>query len=112
MQEYARVCQSMPEYARVCQIMPEYNRVCQSMPEYARVCQSMQEYARVCQSMPDRPQRWSIFQGDGMVNVFLLGHHCRQWFFNGFDKVGPSPLNVFLGVQPLKPMVFRWFSKF
>ena len=43
-----------------------------------------------------RPQRWSIFQGDGMVNVFL-GHHCRQWFFNGFDKVGPSPLNVFWG---------------
>ena len=59
-----------------------------------------------------RPQRWSIFQGDGMVNVFFLGHHCRQWFFNGFDKVGPSPLNVFLGVQPLEPMVFRWFSKF
>ena len=24
-------------------------------------------------------------------------------------KVGPSPLNVFLGVQPLEPMVFRWF---
>ena len=30
--------------------------------------------------------------------MFFLGHHCRQWFFNGFDKVGPSPLNVFLGV--------------
>ena len=59
-----------------------------------------------------RPQRWSIIQGDGMVNVFSLDHHCRQWFFNGFDKVGPSPLNVFLGVQPLEPMVFRWFSKF
>ena len=59
-----------------------------------------------------RPQRWSIFQGNGMVNVFFLGHHCRQWFFNGFDKVGPSPLNVFWGVQPLEPMVFRWFSKF
>ena len=44
--------------------------------------------------------------------MFFLGHHCRQWFFNGFDKVGPSPLNVFLGVQPLEPMVFRWFSKF
>ena len=59
-----------------------------------------------------RPQRWSIIQGDGMVNVFFLGHHCRQWYFNGFDKVGPSPLNVFWGVQPLEPMVFRWFSKF
>ena len=47
-----------------------------------------------------------------MVNVFFLGYHCRQWFFNGFDKDGPSPLNVFGGVQPLKPMVFRWFSKF
>ena len=44
--------------------------------------------------------------------MFFLGHHCRQWFFNGFDKVGPSPLNVFWGVQPLEPMVFRWFSKF
>ena len=44
--------------------------------------------------------------------MFFLGHHCCQWFFNGFDKDGPSPLNVFGGVQPLKPMVFRWFSKF
>ena len=44
--------------------------------------------------------------------MFFLGHHPRQWFFNGFDKVGPSPLNVFLGVQPLESMVFRWFSKF
>ena len=51
--DYARVCQSMPEYARICQRMPEYARVCRSMPEYARVCQSMQEYARVCQSMPE-----------------------------------------------------------
>ena len=62
-----------------------------------------------------RPQRWSIFQGDGMVNVFLrppLPSMVFQWFFNGFDKVGPSPLNVFWGVQPLKPMVFQWFSKF
>ena len=61
-----------------------------------------------------RPQRWSIFQGDGMVNVFFLGHHRRQWFFNGFYKVGPSPFTIecFLGVQPLEPMVFRWFSKF
>ena len=42
-----------------------------------------------------------------MVNVFSLGHHCRQWFFNGFEKVGPSPLNVFLRVQPLEPMVFK-----
>ena len=44
--------------------------------------------------------------------MFFLGPHCRQWFFNGFDKAGPSPLNVFWGVQPLEPMVFRWFSKF
>ena len=44
-----------------------------------------------------RPQRRSIFQGDGMVNVFFRP---------------PLPLNVFLGVQPLEPMVFRWFSKF
>jgi len=63
-------------------------------------------------TMMIRPQRWSIFQGDGLVNVFFLDHHCRQWLFNVFDKVGPSPLNVFWGVQPLDPMVFRWFSKF
>ena len=73
---------------------------------------SADEGPRVVSWTGGRPQRWSIFQGDGMVNVFFLGHHCRQWFFNGFDKVGPSPLNVFLGVQPLEPMVFRWFSKF
>ena len=41
--------------------------------------------------------------------MFFLGHHCHQWFFNGFDKVGPSPLNVFLGVQPLEPMAFSKF---
>ena len=58
-----------------------------------------------------RPQRWSIFQGDGMVNVFF-GPPLPSMVFNGFDKVGPSPLNVFWGVQPLEPMVFRWFSKF
>merc|ERR1711952_554568 len=68
MQEYARVCQSMPKYARVCQSMPENARVCQSMPEYARVKQSMPEYARVCQSMPDyarvcsRDQREWVFE--------------------------------------------------
>ena len=49
-----------------------------------------------------RPQRWSIFQGDGMVNVFFQATIA----VNGFDKVGPSPLNVFWGVQPLEPMVF------
>ena len=61
----------------------------------------------------DRPWRWSIFQSDGMVNVFFFsGHHWLQWFFDGFDNVGPSPLNVFLRAQPLVSMVFRWFSKF
>merc|ERR1711873_24746 len=56
MQEYVRVCQSIPEYAKVCQSMQEYARVFQSMSEYARVCQRMpelQEYAKVCQSMPE-----------------------------------------------------------
>jgi len=37
-----------------------------------------------------------------MVNVFFLGHHCRQWFFNGFYKVGPSPLNVFWGSNQME----------
>ena len=61
---------------------------------------------------------WGLDHNDGQFFramewlMFFLGHHCRQWFFNGFDKVGPSPLNVFWGVQPLEPMVFRWFSKF
>ena len=59
-----------------------------------------------------RPRRWSIFQSDGMVNVFFSCHHWGQWFFDGFDNVGPSPLNVFLRAQPLVSMVFRWFSKF
>ena len=27
--------------------------------------------------------------------MFFLGHHCHQWFFNGFTIPGPSPLNVF-----------------
>ena len=32
--DYARVCKSMPEYARVCQSMPEYARV---LPSFAKV---------------------------------------------------------------------------
>ena len=32
---------------------------------------------------PDRPQRWSIFQGDGMVNVFFLGTIA----VNGFSMI-------------------------
>ena len=38
-----------------------------------------------------RPQQWSIFQSDGMINGFFQA----TMFFNGFDNVGPSPLNVF-----------------
>ena len=60
----------------------------------------------------DRPQRWSIFQSDGMVNGFFSGHHCLQWFFNGFDNIGPSPLNVFWGPNHWNQWFFRWFSKF
>ena len=59
-----------------------------------------------------RPQRWSIIQGDGMVNVFSLGHHCRQWFFNGFDTVGPSPLNVFWGSNHWNQWFFDGFQNF
>ena len=44
--------------------------------------------------------------------MFFFRPPLPSMFFNGFDKVGPSPLNVFLGVQPLEPMVFQWFSKF
>ena len=69
--------------------------------------------------LDDQERRSEVDHNDGQfframewLMFFFLGHHCRQWFFNGFDKVGPSPLNVFLGVQPLEPMVFRWFSKF
>ena len=38
--------------------------------------------------------------------MFLLGHHW--WFFNGFDIVGPPPLNAFLRAQPLVNR-FQWF---
>ena len=31
--------------------------------------------------------------------------------FNGFTIPGPSPLNVFFTDQPLKSMVFQWFSQ-
>ena len=58
-----------------------------------------------------RPQRWSIFQGDGMVNVFFRPP-LRSMVFNGFDKVGPSPLNVFWGVQPLNQWFFDGFQNF
>ena len=55
-----------------------------------------------------RPQRWSIFQSDGMVDVFFKDDHLLWWFFNGFDTVGPSPLNS-LRAQPLFSMVVQWF---
>jgi len=44
--------------------------------------------------------------------MFFLGHHCRQWFFNGFDKVGPSPLNVFWGSNHWNQWFFDGFQNF
>ena len=83
-----------------------------------RACMVVQEFRAELKSTKNVILRLGLDHNDGQFFramewlMFFLGHHCRQWFFNGFDKVGPSPLNVFLGVQPLEPMVFRWFSKF
>ena len=58
-----------------------------------------------------RPQRWSIFQSDGMVNVFFrppLTSMVFQWFWQCWTIT----IECFLRAQPLVSMVFRWFSKF
>ena len=58
-----------------------------------------------------RPQRWSIFQSDGMVNVFFrtpLTSMVFQWFWPSWTIT----IECFLRAQPLASMVFRWFSKF
>ena len=58
-----------------------------------------------------RPQRWSIFQSDGMVNVFFrppLTSMVFQWFWPCWTIT----IECFLRAQPLVSMVFRWFSKF
>ena len=58
-----------------------------------------------------RPQRWSNFEHDGMVNGFLSKFHCIRWFFNGFCTTGPLPLNEWFCGSPLSSMewsmVFR-----
>ena len=43
--------------------------------------------------------------------MFFSRHHCHWWFLNGFTIPGPSPLNFFVTDQPLKLMVFQWFSQ-
>merc|ERR1712155_473183 len=90
MPEYARVCQSMSEYARVCQSMPEYGRVCQSTPEYARVCQSMPEYARVCQSMPEYA-RVINENWDRMAKIGFFGQKPKFWAQKKAVTFGDSP---------------------
>ena len=63
-----------------------------------------------CSAQP-RPQRWSIFQSDGMVNVFFrppLTSMVFRWFWQRWTIT----IECFLRAQPLVSMVFRWFSKF
>ena len=58
-----------------------------------------------------RPQRWSIFQKDGMFNVFFrppLTAIVFQWFW----QCCTITIECFLRAQPLLSMVFWWFSKF
>ena len=54
--------------------------------------------------LSSRPQQWSTFQCDGLIDIFS-GHHRLRWFFNGFKTVGPSPLNVSGGPN-------QWFQCF
>ena len=61
----------------------------------------MEKLIRDC----SRPQRWSIFQSDGMVNVFFFKATIDV---NGFENIEPSQLDLFLWAQPLVSMVFRW----
>ena len=58
-----------------------------------------------------RPQRWSIFQGDGMVNDFFRPP-LPSMVFNGFDKVGPSPLNFFGGSNHWNQCFFDGLQNF
>ena len=58
-----------------------------------------------------RPQRWSIFQSDGMVNGFFQA----TIDFNGVFMVLTSLDHhhwMFFEGQPLESMVFRCFLKF
>ena len=54
-----------------------------------------------------RPQRWSIFQGDGIVNVSSLGHHCRQWFWQSWTIT----IECFLGGPTIGTNVFSMVCK-
>jgi len=58
----------------------------------------------------DRLQRWSFFYNDGMVMFFFQG----TIVIDGFSMVLPSLDHyhwMFFADQPLKLMVFRWFSQ-
>ena len=44
--------------------------------------------------------------------MFFSGHHWLQWFFDGFDNVGPSPLNVFWGPNHWNQWFFDGFQNF
>ena len=62
-------------------------------------------------SVMHRPQRWSNFQSDGMVNVFFrppLTSMVFQWFWYRWTIT----IECFWRAQPLVSMVFQWFLKF
>ena len=57
-----------------------------------------------------RLQRWSFFHNDGMVMFFFQG----TIVIDGFSMVLPSLDHyhwMFFADQPLKSMVFQWFSQ-
>ena len=54
-----------------------------------------------------RPERWSIFQGDGMVMVFSP---TMEW--RCFLKILTITIDGMVPAQPLAAMVFQWFFQF
>ena len=55
-----------------------------------------------------RPERWSNFQGDGMVMVFFL----QWWNGDGFWKFSPSPLMERYLLNHWQRWFFNGFSNF
>ena len=62
--------------------------------------------------------RWRIWLKFSWVRIMNIDHNdgqffrAMEWFFNGFDKVGPSPLNVFWGSNHWNQWFFDGFQNF
>ena len=105
------LCMSPPWYSARTGLACWRNFRCQQCGAECENMKILTHFATKICSLAIRPQRWSIFQGDGMVNVFFrppLPSMVFQWFWQSWTIT----IECFLGVQPLEPMVFRWFSKF